>query len=295
MMHLRAAALAAAILVAASPLGFVPAYAQQADAPDDGAKPEYARRVDHDTVSKASEDDIARESENPIGNLTIVPFQSYTNFGFGPHNGTQEVLEIEPVVPVHINSDWTIINRAIFPIVWNPSLSPAPSVPQAIAPTNYSAFLSPSHSVDGWTWGVGPIVQIPTATSLTVGSNVWGLGPTAVVVKTTEHVVAGVLVNDISSLGGTSGPGGNRYATFLLEPFFNYNLSDGWFLNTAPLITADWDMPGRKWQVPIGGEIGRIVRIGKLPVKFDVGAYYNVATPQYGARRSLKTLVAFIF
>jgi hypothetical protein len=42
----------------------------------------------------------------------------------------------------------------------------------------------------GWTVGAGPIVQLPTATSPTVGSSVWGLGPTAVVVHTSAHIVA---------------------------------------------------------------------------------------------------------
>jgi hypothetical protein len=48
------------------------------------AAPDEATRVDHDTVGKANEDDIARESENPIGNLTVLPFENYTNFGGRP-------------------------------------------------------------------------------------------------------------------------------------------------------------------------------------------------------------------
>jgi len=64
-------------------------------------------------ASTASEDDIAKESQSPIGNLTILPFENYTNFGVGPHDGTQNVLEFEPVVPFHITPDWNIIARAV--------------------------------------------------------------------------------------------------------------------------------------------------------------------------------------
>ena len=46
-------------------------------------------------------------------------------------------------MPIHLNQDWNIINRAVIPVVWNPDLSPFPSVPQAFAPTDYQAFLSP--------------------------------------------------------------------------------------------------------------------------------------------------------
>jgi hypothetical protein len=287
----RFAALAGAIFLACAP-----AHAQQATPPNED-QPTGAR-VDHDTVSKANESDIAKESENPIGNLTVLPLQNNANFGVGPHDGTQNILEFEPVVPIHLNDQWNLITRAIIPIVWNPDLSPFPSVPQAFAPTDFSAFLSPRNQVDGWTWGVGPIVQLPTATSPTVGSSVWGLGPTAVVVKTTEHVVAGLLVNQVWSLGGvdSGNPGGKRYATFLAEPFFNYNFGHGWFAATAPIITDDETLSGRKWTVPLGAEVGRIIKVGgKLPVKFSLGAYYNVVTPQFGARWQLLTEVAVIF
>ncbi|HME84993.1 MAG TPA: hypothetical protein VKG91_10700 [Roseiarcus sp.] len=238
----RLAALLAALL-----LGCAPAHAQQV-APDPSAdgKPDDNYKPVTD-ASKANEDDIAKESENPIGNLTILPLENYTNFGVGPHDGTQNILEFEPVVPVHLNANWNLINRAIIPVVWNPDLSPAPSVPQAFAPTDYSAFFSPRNPVHGWTWGVGPIVQLPTATSPTVGSSVWGIGPTAAVVHTSEHIVAGVLSNQVWSLGGVdSGPGGKRYAQFLVEPFVNYNFGHGWFVSSAPIITDDEDHAGRK-------------------------------------------------
>ena len=170
-------------------------------------------------------------------------------------------------------------------------------MPQAFAPTQYSAFFSPRNPVNGWTVGAGPIVQLPTATSPTVGSSVWGLGPTAVVVHTSEHIVAGVLANQVWSLGGVeSGPGGKRYASFLLEPFVNYNFGHGWYVASAPIITDDETHAGRKWTVPVGLVGGRIIKLGgKLPVKVEIGGYYNVVTPQYGARWQLLTQVAVIF
>ena len=27
----------------------------------------------------------------------------------------------------------------------------------------------------------------------------------------------------------------------LIQPFVNYNLPDGWYLSTAPIITANWE------------------------------------------------------
>ena len=90
---LKLAALAAACLFACAT-----GHAQQ-------AAPDNSKRVDHDTVGKASKDDIAKESENPIGNLTVLPLENYTNFGVGPHHGTLNLLEFEPVVPIHLTPD----------------------------------------------------------------------------------------------------------------------------------------------------------------------------------------------
>jgi hypothetical protein len=124
-----------------------------------------------------------------------------------------------------------------------------------------------------------------------------GLGPTAVVVHASAHIVAGLLVNQVWSLGGVdSGPGGKRYATFLAEPFINYNFGHGWFISSAPIITDNETHAGRRWTVPVGAVAGRIIKLGgKLPVKLSLGAYYNVVTPQYGARWQRQSVVAVIF
>lgn len=129
-----------------------------------------------------SETDLAKKLQNPIGDLYSVPFQSNTNFNTGPHKGTQEILNIQPVLPIHISEDWNIITRTILPLIWQPSLQPAQTVPFGTGPTSFSAFLSPSQPANGWLWGIGPIGQVPTISDSTLGSNVWGAGPTGLVV-----------------------------------------------------------------------------------------------------------------
>ena len=238
---------------------------------------------------------LAKKTQNPIGDLISVPFQNNANFGFGPHRGTQDVLNIQPVIPIHLTSDWNVITRTILPLVWSPGLSPVPTVPFGTAPISFSAFLSPRALNHGWLWGVGPVVQIPTASSARIGSHVWGGGPTAVIVYISRHVVAGVLANDIWSFGGTKRPGGTRYATFLTQPFFNYNFGKGWYVGTSPIITANWRASGEKWTLPIGANVGRIIRIAGQPLNLLVGSYYNVLKPTYGGEWQLRTQVTLIF
>jgi hypothetical protein len=251
------------------------------------------------TTEHAADDatEIAKKLQNPVGDLISVPFSNYTNFDVGPNKGTQDILEIEPVVPIHINEDWNVITRTILPLVWSPSFEPFESVPPfGMAPTNFSAFLSPRNPVNGWVWGAGPITQIPTISNKALGSNVWGLGPTFVAVKMAGPIVAGVLVNNVFSLGGTTGRGGTQYSTFLFEPFFNYNFGGGWFAGTIPIITANWHADGEKWTFPVGVEGGRVIKIGgKLPVKLEVGAYYNALRPTGAGSWQLLTEIALVF
>jgi hypothetical protein len=53
-------------------------------------------------------EELARLAQNPVGNLIGVPFQNNTNLNFGPEKGTQNVLNIQPVIPIEISTDWNI-------------------------------------------------------------------------------------------------------------------------------------------------------------------------------------------
>jgi len=278
---------------------------------------------------------IARQLENPLGDVARIPLQNNTNFNAGPHKGTLDVLNIQPIIPIHLSPDWNLITRTIFPLVWSPSRQPAQSVPFGTAPTTVSAFLSPRRAVDGWVWGVGPILALPTITSGTLGSNVWGLGPAVVVVKSSGPIVAGTIVNSVFSLGGaadraagssgvaqgalagTRAPNGRRpagfpssaagcgstcpvagtrYGLFTIDPFINYNFGEGWFIGSEPIIIANWLAHGEEWTLPVGAALGRVIKLGgKLPVALLIGAYYNVLRPQYGATWQFRTQVAVVF
>ena len=248
----------------------------------------------------AADDDateIAKKLQNPVGDLISVPFNNYTNFNVGPNKGTQDILQLQPVVPIHVNEDWNVITRTVLPFVWSPSFQPAASVPPfGVAPTTFTAFLSPRNAVDGWVWGVGPVAQIPTISNKALGSNVWGLGPSAVVVKLAGPIVAGVLVNNIFSLGGTTGPRGHAMIRSCLSRSSTTTSAADGSSRPSPIITANWDTGGAKWTLPVGGQAGRVIKLGgKLPIKLEVGAYYNALRPTGGGTWQLLTEVALVF
>ncbi len=270
----------------------LPAWAQ----PAQPAAPQIHVDIPPESTPADDTSALAEKLQNPSGDLVSVPFQNNTNFNVGPHAGTQDILNIQPVIPIHLNENWNLITRTILPLVWSPSLQPAQSVPFGLGPTTLTAFFSPRNPVKGWIWGAGPIVQLPTITSKTLGSNVWGAGPAFVVVRMDSPWVYGMLVNNVFSFGGSSGRDGTRYSVMTINPFVNYNFGGGWFVGTVPVITASWDTGGGKWTLPVGLQAGRLIKIGgKLPVNLLVGAYYNALRPQFGSTWQLRTQVAVIF
>jgi hypothetical protein len=234
--------------------------------------------------AQPSAEDLAKAAQNPIGNMISVPFQNNTNFGVGPEGGTQNVLNIQPVIPFSVNKDWNIITRTILPLIWQPGFVPGEGTTFGLGDLQLSAFLSPSEpGAGGLIWGVGAIAQMPTDTN-DLGNKNWGLGPTAVVLKLEKGNpwVYGVLVNNVWSL--TSNHSGGSYSNFLIQPFVNYNFPDGTYVNSVPIITANWKAEGgQQWTVPLGLGVGKIFRLGKLPVNTQLGAYYNVVKPDEGA------------
>jgi hypothetical protein len=71
--------------------------------------------------AKMSAEELAKLTQNPVGNLISVPFQNNTNFSVGPEERRQNILNIQPVIPVSINDDWNVITRTILPVISQPA------------------------------------------------------------------------------------------------------------------------------------------------------------------------------
>jgi len=245
--------------------------------------------------AELSAEELAKLAQNPVGNLISVPFQNNTNFNVGPENGTQNILNIQPVIPVSINKDWNIITRTIVPVIWNPSLGPTIPSKDGVGDTVFTAFLSPANP-GHLIWGAGPVVQIPTNTSDELGNKNWGMGPSFVVLHLDhgDPWVYGVLVNNVWSL--SSSKQGGSYNNGLIQPFVNYNFSGGFYLTSSPILTVDWKADsGQRWVVPLGGGVGKIFHLGRLPVNTSLAAYYNVVHPDNGANWQLRFQVQLMF
>jgi len=244
------------------------------------------------TVAYAQSDaDLAKQAQNPIANLISLPFQNNTNFNFGPEERTQNVLNIQPVWPITLNENWNLITRTIFPVTSLPL--PNGERENGLGDTTFTGFFSPIND-SKTTWGVGPIVLLPTATDDALGSDLWGLGASLVVLTQPGSWVIGSLFSNLWSIGDNDQ--GEEINLFTWQYFINYNLPNGVYLTSAPIITANWEADSdNRWTVPFGGGVGKIFKIGKQPVNGQASAYYNVEKPDFGADWQLRLQLQLLF
>ena len=268
------------------------AIAQQAATPPPSAPPsdEDARTLE-----------LAKKTQNPIADLISLPLQNNLNFGYGakdaPHSSsTQYVLNIQPVVPVKVTDELNLITRPIIPVIRQPDLIDGGET-WGLADIQLQTYLSPS-GTDKITWGIGPVFQVPSATNgRKLGTEKWSAGPGLVVLTQPGKWVIGALANNLWSFAGDSDRDNVNLMT--VQPFVNYNFEKGWYVSSSPIITANWAAHGsdNTWTVPVGGGVGRIIRIGKLPVNLNAQAFANVVKPDDDptADWTLRLQVEFLF
>ena len=224
-----------------------------------------------------SEQDLLKAVQNPVADLISVPIQNNTNFGVNPYGRVQNVISLQPVIPMNVSDNWMMITRVIQPIVWQPYPEQKSGGVFGLGDMNPTFFLSP-RSPGALIWGGGPAVVIPTATNNILGQGKLSLGPSAVVLAQPGQWTVGALVSNVWSVAGSGGrPPVNRMA---LQYFLSYNLPHEWYLTSSPTITADWRAtPGNVWTVPFGMGAGKLVMFGDEPVDFSGTFYGNATTP----------------
>jgi hypothetical protein len=253
----------------------------------------------------ADTDALAKATQNPVASLISVPFQNNTNFAIGPYNRTQDVLNIQPVIPSKLGPRWMLISRIIQPIVWQPYSTQTTGGEFGFGDMSPTFFLSPAKP-GKLIWGVGPAWVFPTATNQLLGQGKVSIGPSVVALVQPGHWTIGGLVNNVWSFAGSGGRPEVNQMTF--QYFVNYNLKKGWFLSSSPILTANWNnkapldaanggdtTSGGRWTVPVGGGVGRVTRLGFQPVNMALNFYGNVVHPSGASSWGMRFQIALLY
>ncbi len=248
------------------------------------------------TTATAQEDvqELAKKLSNPVSSLISMPMQLNWDTDIGTSDeGERYTLNVQPVIPISMNEKWNIISRTIVPLVDQSDVFPGMGSQSGVGDVIQSAFFSPKEpTATGWIWGAGPVLLLPTASDDLLGSEKWGIGPTAVVLKqTTAGVTYGALINHIESFAGEESRA-DISATFF-QPFVAKALGRGATVTFNIESTYDWE--GEQWTVPFNLSYSQVLPLGKQLVSVAAGARYYVEAPDGGPEWGLRLVITLLY
>jgi hypothetical protein len=227
---------------------------------------------------KVSASELNRQLSNPVTSIWSLQFQ-FNNFRLENGEWNNNLL-FQPVLPISLTKDLNLITRPVIPL-YN-------VVPHETAPGEFDhtagfgdivllELLSPAHT-GHWILGAGPTFIFPTATSDFTGQGKWQAGPAVVVGYLTKEFIVGVFPQQWWSFAGDSSRPDTSQMN--LQPFFAWFFGEGWSVGYSGNILADWKAPSNnRWTVPIGVAIGKVVKLGKLPIKIQLAGQYMPIRP----------------
>jgi hypothetical protein len=235
--------------------------------------------VTESSDGEESESELNRKLTNPVSSIWSIANQ-FNNFEL--NNGQwSNNWNFQPVLPVSLTKDWNLITRPVMPFynIVPHETSPGEFARDAgLGDLTLLELLSPAHS-GNWVLGAGPTAIFPTATSGFTGQGKWQLGPSMVVGYLTKEFFIGVFPQQWWSIGGEHGrPDTNQMN---LQPIATIFFGQGWSIGYSGNITADWTAPSPDvWTVPIGLGLGKVVKLGRLPIKVQLAVQYMPVHPR---------------
>lgn len=227
--------------------------------------------VVHAEKNVTAAEKLARLLQDPLANISAVATDNSIYFGQGPANNTGYNFQIQPVYSIPTKMGFSVIPRAVIPIVGAPPASDFPRLGEprpsggvttwGLSDIITQVFFAPS-GLGSVKWGVGPQISYRTRTDARVGGAGWGAGPSAVLLGSAGSWGYGALVSHLW--------GQNSFSTTIIQPFLYYNLNaiPGAYVGYNNSISVDWDATSRnRFSVPVGLTAGKA---------FDLAAGYGL-------------------
>ena len=248
------------------------------------------------SVAAQEESDFAaanRAIANPLTNNVLFIVESDTFRLRGDITDDDKygnVTIIEPLIPFDIgDTGWTYIMRPIIPLGFSVDVPKVDATglsfdsASGIGDIALLNLFTPGMNDKGFQWGIGGIVQAPTATDDDLGSEKWSIGPAAIAVYNTsllrpkDFTMGFVLQNFFSFAGDNDRESVDRTT---LQYFGTWSITDQWGLLTAPTIT--WDRQrDDEWSIPVGMGVSYTTKLGQrgIPTRFVLEGQYFVERP----------------
>jgi hypothetical protein len=235
-------------------------------------------------------DALAKKLSNPVAALISVPLQYNYDEGYA-NGGYRHTLNIQPVAPFSISSQWNVISRTILPVAYQKDV--IPGTDQAgLGDITQSFFFAPKETgPSGIVWGIGPALLLPTGTD-DLGADTWGAGPTFVVLKQESSWTVGALVNHISDIGG-SGSRRRDISNTFVQPFLAKAFTGGRTL--AFNIESTYDWKASQWTVPLNVQYSKVSKLGSQMISYQGGVRAYLDGPRGGPDWGVRFTVTLLY
>ena len=244
-----------------------------------GASGKAGATPDEPEPADESASELNRKLTNPVSTLWSLSNQ-FNNYKL--ENGHwNNNWNFQPVMPVSLTKDLNLITRPVMPLY---NIVPHEKDPGEFERTvglgdlALLELLSPANT-GHWVLGAGPTFIFPTATSKFTGQGKVQAGPGVVVGYLTKEFFVGLFPQQWFSIGGDSSRPDTSQMN--LQPIATIFVGDGWSVGYSGNILADWKADsGDIWTVPVGLGVGKVVKLGRLPIKLQLSLQYMPVHPQ---------------
>ena len=243
-------------------------------------------------------EELSKEMSNPLAQIWNLSFQNnYTTVKANVNNVSGEdhinTTLFQPVLPIPLKNGMTVFARPVFTYI--------------NAPTNHAFNVdNPQHPIvfgtdreaklgdlilpmgvgvvkmKGWSYGIGATFIFPTSQHKTVASHQYQAGPTALALYANEDFTIGTHIQHWWGITD-DGTDNVRMANHTdIQYFIIYNLPHAWQLRASPHITYNWNAKsGNKLTLPLAFGVGKMVKIGPMPVQLMAEYQKAVVKPNY--------------
>jgi hypothetical protein len=250
-----------------------------------------------------SADELNKQLNNPVSSVWSLTLQNNVtqlknsggNLPEWDNHDTEWLYNanFQPVLPLPLTEDWNLISRPVLSLFMDKPVFDQTRFEgkSGLGDTTFFSLLAPAHPKTKLLWGIGPTLIFPTASPEILGQEKWQAGPAAVALDLSDRWVFGVLPQHWWSYAGD---GGAPSVSFTNVQYFIQRLfPGGWQVGMAPNFTVDWKADhDNAVTFPVGLGVGKLLHLGKLPVKVVAEAQYAVVHPEdIGQRWNLRLVL----
>jgi hypothetical protein len=232
---------------------------------------------DHPAGSKAG--NLAEAATNPIANL--MQFQLQDTYNWENHNsdGYSNVTTLQAVIPFKMpwESFPLLITRSTAPYVTTPKFDEPVGRKSGLGDTEVLLLATPKLETKGVQVGLGVNTSFPTAGDNDfTGSGKYELGPAALYLNlqtpSWQWGLFGYQLWDVGS--GRGGSDRESVSKLSIQPVITKHFAKGWYVG-SPDTPQTYNFKSDKWTWALGAQGGRVMKLGKLPVKLFGEVLYN--------------------